>query len=544
LQLAVCEWKQNQPLFETYIQNFAGVSELYDYHPWDPDVYEKRAEDLFSYRHLRADRTGLAEVLYAYNRSIGNAPQALNNIGRLAEDRALAVVGGQQAGLFTGPLFVVYKAITVIQAARQAEEKLRRPVIPVFWIAGEDHDLDEVNHIHALTPQLKVEKIRIETAGASPRIPVSRLRIPRSAWLAAIGQLDAVLMPTEYKEDLMGRITRMAEQSRTLSEFFARALAWLFGEYGLVFLDSDDPALRRLEKPMFRRIIEQNAALNEALIYGREKVERLGFQPQTEIREGQANLFVIERDERALLYRTQTGFTTRQETNAYSAEDLLRLAEQHPERLSNNVMTRPLMQEYLFPVLAAVLGPGEIAYWGLTRKAFHSMGMRMPVLLPRSRYTLVEGTLQKHMQKFGLSPEDILFRFQEKRQSWLERQDSLRLPERFARLRAQFTEAYRPLLDDIAKINPGLKKLGDTNMQKIAEQLEFMENRAKGAFASQFESSLRQMDRLYLSFLPLGKPQERILNIFPYLNKYGTDWLRELTESPVPLTGQHHVCYL
>lgn len=542
MQLAAYDLKQGQPLSEAYIHDFAKVRELFDYNPWDPDCWQQRVSALRESPQPRSDRAGLVEVLARFNRSLGNAPQALDNIARLADERALVVVGGQQAGLFTGPLLVIYKAITIIQAAREAERQLERPVIPVFWIAGEDHDFDEVNHIFALTPDLQVEKIRLELH-ETVRTSMSRLAIAPSAWEAAIDRLAEALMDTEFKPGLIARLREIGRESRTLVDFFGRVMAWLFGSYGLVLLDSDDPLLRGLEGPMFRRLIENNAVLNEALLRGRRKVESLGFRPQSEIHEGQANLFVFEQDERRLLHRTREGFRDKREEKLYTVEELLALADERPQALSNNVMTRPLMQEYLLPVLAAVLGPGEIAYWGLTREAFHAFGMRMPVIVPRTGYSLLEGTLQKHMQKFGLSFDDVFCRFEEKRQEWLDRQDTLRLPERFAAVKEQFAAAYRPVLDDIARLNPGMKKLGETNLQKIMEQIEFMETRATDAFQSQFEASLRQMDRIRLSLFPLGKPQERLYNVFAYLNKYGDSWLRELIETPVALTGQHQICY-
>jgi len=331
--------------------------------------------------------------------------------------------------------------------------------------------------------------------------------------------------------------------SRTPVECFGRIMARLFGSRGLVLLDSDDPRLRALEGPMFRRLIDRNEALNEALLTGRSKVERLGFAPQSEIAEGQANLFVFDGDERVLLHRQGNIFSDKNGKRHYSLEQLLDLADTRPQHLSNNVMTRPLMQEFLLPVLATVLGPGEIAYWALTRDAFHAFGMEMPVVIPRDRYTLIEGTLQKSMQKFGLSLDDVAHRFEEKRQAWLDAQDSLKLAERFAAVREQVQAIYRPLLDDIARINPGLRNLGETNLQKILEQIGFMEARANDAFAARFDASLRQMDRLKLSLFPLNQPQERVYNVFSYLNKYGDGWLDELIGAEAGLTGQHYVCY-
>jgi len=269
----------------------------------------------------------------------------------------------------------------------------------------------------------------------------------------------------------------------------------------------------------------------------------LGFEPQSEIKEGQANLFVFAGEERLLLHRTPEGFTDKREAHFFTAQQLLELADREPQRLSNNVMTRPLMQEFLFPVLGTVLGPGEIAYWALTREAFHHFGMKVPIVIPRMEVTLIEGTLQKHMNKFELSLDDIRLRFDEKKEEWLSAQDTLQLKERFAEVKTGFADRYRPLLEVVASINPGLKKLGETNLLKILEQIDFLEARSTDAFQSKFEAAIRQMDRVRLSLFPMGRPQERVYNIFAYLNKYGDSWLKELAGAPLNRDGYHKLCY-
>jgi bacillithiol biosynthesis cysteine-adding enzyme BshC len=436
----------------------------------------------------------------------------------------------------------LYKAVTIIREAREAERALGRSVVPIFWIAGEDHDYEEANHTYVLNREQQVGKIKLDPREAS-RTSISRLAIDAGEWERAIGQLAEGMIATEFTPDLLGRLREIGRRSETLVDFFGRIMAWLFGADGLVLLDSDDSMLRECEAPMFRRLIERNEALNAVLIRGRDKVEALGLTPQHEVQAGQANLFVHEGEERLLLLREGEHFQDRKGVLSLTRDRLLKWADEEPARLSNNVMTRPLMQEFLFPVLASVLGPGEIAYWGLTGEAFAEFGMKMPILMPRLEVTLVEGTLQKHMRKYELDLADVFDNYEAKKQAWLDRQDSLRLEDKFAAVKRQFAEMYQPLLDTVAGLNPGLKKLGETNRQKILEQIDFMAGKATDAYQSQFDAALRQMDRIKLSLYPLERPQERVFNGFPYLNKYGEGWLRELVETDEPLTAGHYICY-
>ncbi|MFC6227302.1 bacillithiol biosynthesis cysteine-adding enzyme BshC [Paenibacillus allorhizosphaerae] len=545
MQVEAIHWKSGQPLTEDYIHRFDKVGDLFDYNPWEAAGWQERADWLDKERSGGADRNALSEALIRFNTAIGGSEATIRQAELLKDRRTLCIVGGQQASLFTGPLLVIYKAITLIQTAKQASDKLKRPVVPVFWIAGEDHDFDEVNHFHYLSSDLKVEKVKLEHP-TGLRTSVSQTVIPHEQWEEALAQMEQSLMPTEFRAELMASLRSMADSSTSLVDYFARIMAKLFGAYGLVFVDSDDPHIRRLESPMFQQLVERSDAIHSALLKGKERVLSGGYQPQAELHDRGANLFVYDGGERILLYPAEdgNGFTDRRGERRYSREYLADLAESSPERLSNNVMTRPLMQDYLFPVLGAVLGRSEIAYWGLTREAFHLLGMRMPLLLPRLEFTLLEGTVQKNMKKFDLSLEDVLFRLEDKQQGWLREQDQLNLEERFGEVKSRFKDSYEPLIEAIGGINPGLRKLGETNLGKIIEQIEFLKQKSEDGMRSQFESGIRQFERIGMSLIPGGKPQERVFNIASYINKYGEGWLKELLELPLEPDGKHRVCYI
>jgi bacillithiol biosynthesis cysteine-adding enzyme BshC len=542
VQLESFYWKGNQPITEDYIHRFDKVKELFEYDPRQADVWKERAAWLDEGGAPRVDRNGLADALLMYNRRFTNHPAVLQGIQSLRDHQALAVVGGQQAGLFTGPLLVIYKATTLIQAARKASEALQRPVVPVFWIAGEDHDFEEVNHVYALSGQLELDKIKIVSESGG-RTSISRLPIHASQWEAALNELDGSLMDTEFKPEWMNKLRDIAAASSTLVDFFAHVMSLLFGDYGLVLLDSDDPRLRRLETELFERLITDNRSINDALLETQAKVRGLGYPIQAEVHDDAANLFIFEQGERLLLHRDGDRFVTKRRGLAFTAQHLLDRLSSEPENFSNNVMTRPLMQDYLFPVLGTVLGPGEIAYWALTRQAFRQIGMKMPIVIPRLEVTLLEGTVQKHMRKYGLSLDDVIYRFEERQKAWLDAQDTLHLEDKFEDVKQLFRQSYEPLIELVSGINPGLKKLGETNLAKILEQIDFLRNKAADAQKSQFDSALRQLERIRLTILPLGKPQERVYNVFAYLNRYGNGWLRGLIEHPLEIDGMHKVYY-
>lgn len=544
MRLDAVEWKKTQLFAEDYLKNLPSVSGRFDFLPWDKTEWKRRADWLDGFdagRPSRADRAGLIDALQRFNEHIQNAPEALRAVHRLADPATLAVVGGQQAGLFTGPLMVVYKAVSLIGAAKQAENLLGRPVVPVFWIAGEDHDFDEVNHWYTLTPQLEIDKWKLPHP-TGVRTSVSRL--PIESWGEALEHMDAVLPQSEFKTELMDRLRGFSEASSTLTVFFARVMAWLFGRHGLILMDSDDPALRALEAPMFERLIADSGVLNRAFLEGKSAVEKLGYQPQADVSGNGVNLFLFdENEERKLLHQEEGLIADKRGTLTYTPEQLAELARTNPSRFSNNVLTRPLMQEFLFPVLGTVLGPGEIGYWGLLREAFHTVGFRMPVVFPRLEFTLLEGTVQKHLEKYALTFSDVLEHFEEKKAVWLREQDQLGLEGTFTETKRTFADLYEPVVQKVGTINPGLRKLGETNLKKILDQIDFLHARAAEAQESQFASALRHWERIRLTLAPYSKPQERVYNVFAYLNKYGTDWLDELLQLSLEPDGKHRLIY-
>jgi bacillithiol biosynthesis cysteine-adding enzyme BshC len=535
-------WSRNQALAEDYIHNQSKTRVVFPYHPSEAASWTKRAAWLDQSNRFSADRDELSKALLAYNTLIENSPEAFENIRLLQELKTLVVVGGQQTGLFTGPLLVIYKAITLIQTAKHAAKILSRPVIPIFWLAGEDHDFDEVNHTYTLTQQLEVARIKIDHPNGL-RCSVSKLAIEQ--WGDALQQLDNALMQTEFKAGLMAKLSEIGTQSNSLVDFFARTFAWLFREQGLVLMDSDDPSIRQLECPMFTELLQRHEQMNEAFLKGRDRVEALGYKAQTELAPQNVNLFVFtDHRERILLQWDGQKYHDKKKERSFTHDELLGWAQSTPERLSNNVMTRPLMQEFLFPVLATVLGPGEIAYWGLTGLAFEALNMEMPIIVPRLEFTLIEGTVAKQMDKFALSFETVIHQFERWKQDWLTAQDQLGLPARFMEARQAFNQLYIPLVETIAGINPGMRKLGETNLQKIVEQMEFLEARAVEANEAQYEAAIRHLERIRLSLYPLGKPQERVYNIIGYLNKYGDSFLQRLLELPYTTENNHRIIYI
>ncbi|GIQ67971.1 putative cysteine ligase BshC [Xylanibacillus composti] len=507
--------------------------------------WQSRAAWLDSASHLKADKLALAEALEAYNRKVGNTdPRVASHIDSLREG-AFVVVGGQQAGLFGGPLLVIYKAVTIIRAAKEAAAKLNRTVVPVFWIAGEDHDFDEVNHTYVTEGETgsQIKKISLSREAPYAQAMVSGTPITPAQWSHCLDELARLLPDTSFKPGLLDKAQELTAGAGSLSESFARLLAWLFGAHGLIVMDAADPSLRKLEQPMFAAMLTGNRAVRDAALTGKQAVERLGYEPQVAFDASMAHLFAVDRHGRRPLLASEDGFQVKGEAGKRSLPDMLARLEEKPEDFSNNVMTRPVMQEYLFPVVAAVLGPGEIAYWGMLKELFAVYGMKMPIIVPRTEVTVIDASTSKLMAKYGLDLDQALLQLEESRQSWLMAKKPAGLNDRFADTKKHISRLYDPLLDALSGIHEGMRQLGQSNLRKLLEQVEYLERRTDAELAGRHARALGQWSRIAAQLHPLGKRQERVLNVFVYLNSYGSDFVHMLVEQPLQ-PGAHYVMYI
>lgn len=530
-------------LARDYIENFEKVSHLYGGDFRSKENRSIRAEWLDRSEGLRADRTQVAACLRQYNEKHNSHDAVMSSLALLEQPGTLVVTGGQQSGLFTGPLLVVYKAMTTIMAAKEAAEQLGRPVVPLFWIAGEDHDWDEVNHTYVLNRTQEITKIKIEKS-EEKRSSVSNIRVEDESWQQVVEQLDALLQDSDFKPQIMEFIRSSSFRADSMTDAFAKLMGSLFGKFGLILLDSADPNLRKLEEPFFTSLIMQNDALETAYMNSASDIVNAGYELQADVTAGNANLFYIHEGVRLLLHKKDGVFADRKGQVSFTRDELLEEVKVHPELFSNNVLTRPLMQDYVLPVLATVLGQGEIAYWAIPHRAFETIGGQMPLIIPRMSFTVVEGTLHKHMDKYQLSFEDVRQGLDRKRHEWLAAQDELGIEQRFEETKATFSAMYEPLIEQLGTIQAGLLKLGNNNKDKILDQITFLQAKAQDAMAKQNEAAIRQWERIELSLMPLGKLQERVYNIMYYLNRYGLPWLDELMAIEPDYSGTHRIIYM
>ncbi|MCL6581548.1 MAG: bacillithiol biosynthesis cysteine-adding enzyme BshC [Firmicutes bacterium] len=529
------------PLASDYIHAYGRVARLYDYSPHDPAAYLRRAAELEAFP---GDRDTLARRLVAYGERLGAPPASLAMAARLADPGAVVVIGGQQPGVLTGPLYTFWKAATILQLAKALRSRLgpSRPVVPVFWIGAEDHDLGEVASLVVQKPGGEIVRLAYDPG---PGFPVRTSVGFLPAWPAAeplLRDLEQTFWPTEFRDRVLDLLRSTARASADLGEWFGRLLLHLFGAEGLVVANPLEPEIRALEAPLLEAAVRESESVSALLAEAAETVTGLGYPPQVEVDPASANLYLYRGTERVLLRRRAVEGAgvrfvagTGPEERVLTGAELTSLARSSPQSLSTNVVLRPLAQDTVFPVLAYVGGPGEISYFGLFGPVYRHLGRRLPVIYPRPNVTLVEPAVGRHLARSGLSPEQALDlkTLGDARSRYLAEVDPVGIDDLFARLVRSVRQAYAELSPSLARLDPSLSELAAKNLGRVTAEIEWLRGKAWQQHRQNCREAVARYAAIETSFRPLGDYQERVFNIFAFLAKYGPDLAPRLVGTPL-----------
>ncbi|WP_027408234.1 bacillithiol biosynthesis cysteine-adding enzyme BshC [Anoxybacillus tepidamans] len=530
------------PLATDYITGAFPIEKGFVYDVRAGAVFEQRVRDL---QERTYPRQRLVDHLLSYHQSFQASEQTLNNIRKLSDPTSVVVIGGQQAGLLTGPLYTIYKIISIIRLAKEQEQQLGIPVIPVFWIAGEDHDIAEVDHVY-VAQKGRVKKHTYPQSAQEKRM-VAELSIDKPLCFEWIKEIVETYGETNTTNELLDFLEDCVKQANTFVDFFAIIVLRLFASEGIVVINAADESLRAIESDFFGKLIARHNEVTNAVLLQQKLLGELGYAKVLDVREQSANLFYYDGRERWLLEREgQNGlFRSKKGEIAFSEEELLTLAKTSPGKLSNNVVTRPLMQEFLFPTLAFIAGPGEIAYWAELKQAFALFGYLMPPVVPRLNITLVERSIHSDLQEVGLTVSDVLQgRTEQAKSDWRLRQIAYPLDEMTMRAKETIEEVHRPLREIGLEIDRGLANVLTKNAAFLQTQIDFLHQTLQRSIERKYEVQWNKFARIETSLYPNQALQERIWNIFYYINKYGFDIVDRLTQLEYKWNGLHKIVYI
>lgn len=518
-------------LFLDFLHHFEKVRQFYSRPPLGRDWLSAEAAAL---RYDQSRRERVAAVLDRQNRSWGASQETLHSIARFRAG-ASAIVTGQQVALFGGPLFAIYKALSAIKLANEAS-RAGCECISVFWLATEDHDLEEVNNVNLLTSDGSLAPYRTSSRGTKDA-PISAVQLgPDIEGL--VEHAVSALGDSEVGDFLR----ESYRQGDTLGSAFGKLFSRLFRHSGVILVDGSDRELHAIAEPVYRAAIMAAPDLEATLRHRSKQLEAAGYHAQVKVAPSSTLLFGLRDGARVPLHRGSATFAIGDER--IPTDELLRRISTAPDQFSANVLLRPVVQDYLLPTLVYVGGPAEVAYFAQAAVVYEELLGRVTPILPRFSATLVEPRIKRLLDRYGLRLIDTFHGIEHLRVLLAERA----LP---GDINASFDQVTRSVDTSLAELDLSLERLDRTLLDaaqragsKMRYQIERLRERAARALLRQNEEQARHADALITSLYPGKELQERVIGGVSFLTRYGTQFLLRLYDVAQTCCPDHQVIYL
>lgn len=498
------------------------------------------ADEAERVRYDEARRKSVASALLRQNERWGASAKTLANIERLRSG-AFAALTGQQVGLFGGPLFSLFKALTAVKCAEQAT-LAGVDCVPIFWLATQDHDLAEIQQAHLPGKDGALESLTAPAVGKE-NAPVADIHF--GTGISDIVDSAAQLLGGGEIGDMLRDCYRPEE---TYGSAFARLFSRIFADWGVILLDASDPELNRVAQPIYCSALEQAAELDQKLLARGRELEAAGYDPQVRITESSTLLFTIRDGERVPIHRRENALSATLDfvvgEERIPQSELLRQVTANPENFSPNVLLRPVVQDYLLPTLAYAGGGAEIAYFAQAAVVYESLLQRVTPIVPRFSATLVEPRPETLLERYGLSLPDIFRGPENLREELAERALPKEMHAAFNSAEASLEKSMAEIRKTLTDLDKTLVDAANTTDEKIHYQLDQLRARAARAELRQAEVLGRHAQLLSNALFPNKTLQERETSGVYFLSRYGTGLLKDLYECIRPECVDHQLISL
>ena len=517
-----------------FLDFLSGNPQLRPFYPTSTFSLDELADHAKTAEMPEDRRQKIAEVLKKQNQTWRADSAALENIEKLRKG-ACAVVSGQQVGLFLGPAYTIYKAITIIRLARELNAR-GVEAVPIFWLASEDHDLAEVNH--AVFPDAQGGLRRFETAShgvASEPVGTVKLDADLHSLIEQIKEITG-------ESEVLGFLAEAYAPGQTFATAFANVMARLFSRHGLILLDPSDREVHRIASPLLQKAAIETESLVSALLERTKEIEASGHEAQVKVTPASTLLFFLKDATRVSIHKKNGGFGFNGEH--WSADDLRIRIEKNPELFTANVLLRPVLQDYLLPTATYIAGPAETAYFAQVQVVYQELLGRTTPVWPRFSTTLVEARLTSWMRKYGLRLRDVLHPKDEFVSMLSRRTIPADIKDDFDRSREQLDRLLTPLLQTLEKLDPTIASAGEVAGQKMRYQLDQLESRAARAHLQREQVLNRHAGLLSAMLFPERELQERKIAGIYFVAKHGEGLIDQLIEGYKPECRDHQVIEL
>ena len=521
------------PLFVDYVQNFQRLQAFFAH-----DYRHETAvlAQIDRVRDRRYPRIEMGRVLERQNRAFGAEDATFKNIEDLALGNANVIITGQQVGLFGGPLFVLYKALTAIKLADRLSRICKDCFVPVFWLATDDTDYAEVNHAHILARDYQLETLRLSAEPPAP-MPMSQVHL-QAEITDLIARLQQISPETEFIDDILQALSTAYQPGRSLGQAFGIWLMHLLKDFGLIVVDPADADIKTLSRDVLAREIRDGSPATQAVLNATESLQAIQYEPQLHLRPGYLNLFYFN-DRRYALALQDGRIVSTDGRLSFQREELETELHEHPERFAPNVVLRPVLQDRLFPTVAYVAGPSEIAYFAQLKGVYELYDIPMPLIYPRKTLTLVEPGIDRLLDKYQLQVHDLWRPVEPLITEFTRHHLPESLLNTLARYRREWPEKVQQLKHAIREVDPTLEKMTESTAGRVAHALDQLEKKVVQAGRRKNDTVRKQFYKMANSLFPNGALQERVHNFTPYLFKYGRFFIERVYEV-MDIADFHH----
>ncbi len=484
------------------------------------------------------DRPRLVEILRRQNQRYEADGRAISSLESLADQQTLCVFAGQQAGLFGGAYLSLVKAFGIVKAAHRFTDELGRSVIPIFWIAGDDHDFAEANHTYLMGRSGDLVRVAYD-AEPDRDAPTGRIQLDDTAALEqAKATLRDTLGSTDFTNDLYDAVERSYRPGVTMVEAFGHFMAWLTRGTGLVFFSPADPEAKALARPFFHAVLDHQEAIHQRTTESNAAIERAGYHLQVHKDPNHTHLFYDCYGRKPVL-RSGTALTC--DNRTLTLDDIRSEIDRTPESFSPDVMLRPVFQSWLFPVLSQHGGPAEIAYLAQLNPLFDLFDRPAPIHRQRPTVSLIEPRIRQLMDDYSVSFDDLLGDFEQTINRVLADSFPADLDLEAEELKADVRSRIEHFIAESLRFDSGLQTFAEQTKGKIDHLLKQFEGKL---FATHKKKSQQTRDRLYRissALYPERTLQERVMNISMFIAKYGYRVVDQLRDQLDVTTADHQL---
>jgi bacillithiol biosynthesis cysteine-adding enzyme BshC len=512
-------------LFYDFINCRQPACRYFEYDFKETSAYNRVADEIDRKRY---DREKLASIITGAASNFHLSDSAKDNIEKLRKSSSLCVFAGQQTGMLLGPMYTVLKALTIAKLAERLERELRRPVVPCFWTASDDHDFDEIKTVNFLDREGDCQSFSYLPQSLEAGKPVADVTLDGEALGKFLADVESRLIPTEFSSEAKTLLRETYRAGRSIPYAFIDLFERLLGEFGIVPVDPNFPGMKALFAPAFRAEIENHDRIFEIFEERSREITKSGYHRQVHKTPEILNVFFYIDGRRRNIHVNGGRYRFDGGSGALTRADLLGRLSDEPERFSANVTLRPIAQNLAFPTVAQIVGPSEAAYFAQTRPLFDLHGVPWPVVRPRVFASLLEPHIHKLTHKLGIDFAGLANDLEFEVGRVIKENFPAEIQEHADSLRERIEEPLNRLAEEIKPVDLESYQAIDHTRRRIDHELKYLSKKLFMAHKKKHDDARKRVYKVAAFLLPCGKFQERVLSPVYFANKFGPDVFRRI----------------